>query len=125
LTGGILALIRGQDLAKDHFIDFACFGLGAAKRRFDHRGAKIMRGRRYEGAVERPDGRTRRAYDNYFLGHCRILLKFWPPKFRLRCAHERFSQYVIIAKRRPRAMLSTLVSQRRGNFASDITPEFA
>ena len=36
LTGRILALRRGQNLAQYHFADFAGFDLGAFQRRFDH-----------------------------------------------------------------------------------------
>ena len=87
LTGRVLALVRGQDLAEDHFIDLAGIDLGAGERRLDHGGAELMRGRRREGAVERPHGRTRRAHDNNLFRHWGHLLDFG----RTDCTSQRFS----------------------------------
>ena len=52
LTGRVLALVRGQDLTKDHFIDLPRIGLGAGERCLDRGGAEFMRWRRCECAVK-------------------------------------------------------------------------
>ncbi len=74
LTGWVLALVRGQDLAKDDFVHLARIDLGAGERRLDRGGTKLMRGRSGKGAVERPHGGARRAHDYNFTWHWRYLL---------------------------------------------------
>jgi hypothetical protein len=74
LTGWVLALVRGQDLAEDDFIHLARIDLGASERRLDRGGAELMRGRGGKGAVERSHGGARRAHNNNFIRHWGSLL---------------------------------------------------
>ena len=64
LSGRVLALTAGQDLAHDHFVDFLGLHLGALERALDRGLAEIVSRDGAERAVERADGSTRRASDD-------------------------------------------------------------
>ena len=72
-AGRVLALRGGENLAHDHFINFAALDLGAGERGGDGGGAKLMGGNCAECAVEGSDCGAGRRDDDDISGHGYLL----------------------------------------------------
>ena len=56
LPGGVLALACGEDLAQNHFFNFAGCNACPFHRRFQRDGAKVCAGKRGQGPIETANG---------------------------------------------------------------------
>ena len=74
LTGGVLALSGGKNLAHDHFVNLGGLNIGTGECGGDGSGAKLMRRRIGKRAVECANRSAGSADDNDIFGHKALLV---------------------------------------------------